>query len=246
MTIRDFLRLNLSEVQRTVVQARCPILSRELDHRTFTDNDFVVKVLQGDEEALWLLYFCLHSSYFVRIIRMRSKHECGEPCNLADFQKLPCKWSEKVLDGLFQTITRPGGGVLEGWLGNEDMTMSMFEYLGIYLHSTFHVEMLRRNGFVPQEEDALPSALTTLFSRDARFRSIFLNRWLWGLTEIPMLEEAIQPVLPRETLTRWVDEVDEAVLTSPELAGILQRVKGVEGLRLKSGIPPRAVPREAR
>lgn len=246
MTLRDFLRLNLSELQRTVIQARCPVISRELDRRGFSDNDFVVKVLQGDEEALWLLYFCLHSSYFVRIIRMRSKHECGEPCNLAEFQKLPCTWSERVLDGLFETVTKPGAGVLEAWLGNEELSMSVLEYLGIHLHSTFHVEMLRRNGFDPQDEEALPAGLKALFAKDARFRAIFLNRWLWGLTEIPMLEEAIQPVLPRETLIRWVDDVDEAVLSSPELAGILGRVRAAETLRKRSGIPPRVVPKDAR
>jgi hypothetical protein len=89
------------------------------------------------------------------------------------------------------------------------------------------------------DEEALPVELRKLFKRDDRFRTIFVNRWLWGLTEIPVLEEAILPALPPETLLRWVDEVDNAVLMSPELATLMAQVQAASRLRLKSGIPPR-------
>jgi len=240
MNLRDFMRLNLTEGQLRMVQTRCPALMAEIDQRRFTDNDFVVRVIQKNEEALWILWLCLHSSFFVRIIRMRSKHECNSPCNLADFQELPCRWSERLLDELFQSLTS-GKGVLENFLGNDELDISLMEYIGIHLHEKFHVEMLRRNGFLPLEESALPAELRRLFARDDRFKTIFVNRWLWGLTEIPVLKDAVVPELPDETLLRWVNDVDEAILNQNETNALVGQLQTASRLRQKSGIPLRTL-----
>lgn len=239
MNLRDFIRLNLTEPQRLMWAVRCPSLAAELELRRFTDSDFVVRVIRNDEDALWTLWFCLHSSFFVRIIRMRSKHACGSPCTLFPFEEMPCKWSSRVLDDYYEHMTTPGAGLLESFLGNDELGLSFMEYLGIQLHEKFHADMLGRHGFKSLDEEALPVELRKLFKRDDRFRTIFVNRWLWGLTEIPVLEEAILPALPPETLLRWVDEVDNAVLVSPELATLMAQVQAASRLRLKSGIPPR-------
>lgn len=239
MNLRDFMRLNLTEYQLGLVQARCPELMKELEQRKFKDNDFVVRIIRADEDALWVLWLCLHSSFFVRIIRMRSKHECGSPCTLADFNELPCKWSERVLQSFFEQLTRPGQ--LEAFLGNDEITMSLMEYLGIQLHEKFHVDMLRRNGYQALDESLLPVELRRLFGRDDRMKTIFVNRWLWGLTELPVLTEVITPELPDETLSRWVDEIDEAVLSSPEVGNLLAQLQSSSRLRARSGIPPRSL-----
>lgn len=241
MNLRDFMRLNLTEGQLRMVQTRCPELMAEIDQRRFTDNDFVVRVIQKNEDALWVLWLCLHSSFFIRIIRMRSKHECASPCNLADFKELPCRWSERVLDELFKTMTSSGKGVLENFLGNDELDLSVMEYIGIFLHEKFHVEMMKRNGFASLDESSLPPELRRLFSRDERFKTIFINRWLWGLTELPVLKDAIVPELPDETLLRWVNDVDEAILNQNETNALVAQLQTAGKLRQKSGVPLRAL-----
>ena len=237
MTLREFLRLNLSDAQRRVIHVQCPELSAEIDERRIDDRDFVLRVIQHDEGALWLLWFCLHSSFFVRVIRMRSKQECGHPCSLVDFVELPCRWSSRVLGDFYHALTQPHSGLETYCAENPDVT-GLMDWLAIRLHDLFHPQMLAENGSATLEDDALPPALRQLFLRDPRFKTIFVNRWLWGLIELEDLHAAVIPPLPAETLLSWIAQVDETLLAGED-NGLLRQLEGLTRRRARSGIPPR-------
>jgi hypothetical protein len=240
MTLREFLRLNLTELQRRSIYAQCPALAAGIDDRTIDDRDLVLRIIRHDEEALWLLWFCLKSSFFVRIIRMRSKNECGQPCSLVDFETLPCRWSERVLGDFYARLTTAGAGVLEAYcVEGEQPDLGIMDWLAIRLHEEFHVEMLRTHGFAPLDEHALPPSLRALFARDARFRTIFINRWLWGLIDVEDMAEAVKPPLPGETLANWINLVDGALLSAPETGALVAQLEDRRRQRARSGIPPR-------
>lgn len=239
ITLAQFLKLNLTDSQRSGIGNQVGLLVGDILDGTIDDQNFARLIGQKDDSAIWLLWLCLHSSFFVRIIRIRSKQECSEPCSLVDFDKLPCRWSSRVLGAYFQSLTQQGAMIFSPYIAEDPPKLGIMEWLAVRLQERFHEEMLSANGFPSLDNTELPEELRLLFKKDSRYKTIFMNRWLWGVTELDVLSESIVPSLQKDILKAWIAKIDDAVLTSADLDILTTKYNNLKNLRMKSGIPLR-------